>query len=831
MALKSELIDCGNGVRLERGLRCELTDGTRLASDHYYPAGEGPWPTLLMRQPYGRDIASTVVYAHPIVYARHGYHVAIQDVRGRGDSDGLFYPFRHEARDGAETIAWLRKHPASNGRIGMYGFSYQGMTQLLAAAEQPEGLQCIAPHMTAADLYNGWFYHHGALRLSSSLGWGIQMLREDVRRLGLRDASDKLEAAWANIRTQALHHPYGDHPAIADAELPRYVRDWFTHRDPGEYWTGMDISERLDNIRVPALHIAGWFDTYLEGSIAGYLALRRRAGSELARDNQYLIAGPWAHIPWGDRVGDANLGEAANLNTDAVLLEWFDHWLKDSGDFNDDPRIRYFSLGPNEWRTAKEWSAAADCPLYLHSDGNANSRKGDGTLTLAPPCQDEPRDAFVYDPEVPVMAPGGPQALSGPSDQSVIEMGNNLLVYTSEPAVRDMEIFGHPSIQLHAITSAPCADFTAKIVRVTVAGRAEFLSIGIARSGRLFRESGYAADETYLWDFTLEPVAFVLAPGERLRLEIASSAFPLYDRNPSTEASPQNASVWNWGALNPAGFAFGYTSICALFAMHGSSSMVTEIKATIPEIALHGVCKRYRNAAVALENISLTVERGEFVTLLGPSGCGKSTLLKLVSGLSPVSEGTIQVNGMTPENARELVSFIFQDATLLPWRTVEQNVGLGLELEYAARPARKERVEQMLDLVSLGHVAKRFPRQLSGGMKMRVSIARALASRPRILLMDEPFAALDEMTRDRLNEELLRLYVEKKWTVLFVTHSVTEAVFLSSRIVILAAHPGRVAHEIKVNLPWPRTAQTRESKAFEEQVTLASRLLRGVYQV
>jgi len=190
----------------------------------------------------------------------------------------------------------------------------------------------------------------------------------------------------------------------------------------------------------------------------------------------------------------------------------------------------------------------------------------------------------------------------------------------------------------------------------------------------------------------------------------------------------------------------------------------------------------------------------------------------------------VRVNGMTPENAREQVGFIFQDATLLPWRTVEQNVGLGLELEHAARPARKERVAQMLELVSLSHVAKRFPRQLSGGMKMRASIARALVSRPRILLMDEPFAALDEMTRDRLNEELLRLYGEHKWTVLFVTHSVAEAVFLSTRVVILAAHPGGVAHDAKVELPWPRTAKTRESKAFEEQVTQASRLLRGVYQ-
>jgi NitT/TauT family transport system ATP-binding protein len=249
---------------------------------------------------------------------------------------------------------------------------------------------------------------------------------------------------------------------------------------------------------------------------------------------------------------------------------------------------------------------------------------------------------------------------------------------------------------------------------------------------------------------------------------------------------------------------------------------------SVPEIALNGVTKHFKNAAVALQDISLTVERGQFVTFLGPSGCGKSTLLKLISGLSPTSAGMVQVNGMTPENAREMMSFIFQDATLLPWRTVERNVGLGLELEYAARDLRKERVAQMLELVNLAHVAQSYPRQLSGGMKMRVSIARALVSRPRILLLDEPFAALDEMTRDRLNEELLRLYAEQKWTVLFVTHSVAEAVFLSSRIVILAAHPGRIAQEIEVTLPWPRTSLTRESSAFEEMVLHTSRLLRGV---
>ena len=546
MAPGQKSIDCGNGVRLERAVECRLSDGTTLVSDHYYPAGEGPWPTLLMRQPYGRDIASTVVYAHPTWFARHGYHVAIQDVRGRGGSTGEFYPFRFEGRDGAEAIAWLRQQTACNGRVGMYGFSYQGATQLLAAAEQPEGLVCIAPHMTAADLYHGWFYHHGALRLSSALGWGIQMLREDARRKGLQEANDRLEAAWANVRGQAMRAPYAMHPAISDPALPSYVGDWFSHREPGEYWSEQDISARVDRIQVPALHIAGWFDAYLEGSIAGYCALRNDAGSEFARQHQYLIAGPWVHIPWGDRVGDASIGDAANVDTDVILLRWFNHWLKDAGDFTREPRIRHFALGPNGWRMAAEWPKEAAYPLYLRSAGKANSRKGDGRLATKAPAGDEPCDVFVYDPEVPVLAPGGPQSLSGAFDQATLELGNNLLVYTSAPVTRETVVFGHPRVVLWAATSAQCTDFTAKIARVKPDGRAEFLCIGIARSSWLFREAGYAADAIHRWEFTLEPISFVLAEGECLRLEVASSAFPLYDRNPSNDTPPQLADNWNW---------------------------------------------------------------------------------------------------------------------------------------------------------------------------------------------------------------------------------------------------------------------------------------------
>jgi NitT/TauT family transport system ATP-binding protein len=253
---------------------------------------------------------------------------------------------------------------------------------------------------------------------------------------------------------------------------------------------------------------------------------------------------------------------------------------------------------------------------------------------------------------------------------------------------------------------------------------------------------------------------------------------------------------------------------------------------TVPAIAFDSATKRYAAtkapAATILEPITTQVQRQEFVSIIGPSGCGKSTLLKMVAGLSPITSGNISIHGMTPQKARELVSFIFQDATLLPWRTVRQNVVLGLELDGMARETRNAKVDAVLALVGLSHVAGSFPRQLSGGMKMRVSIARALATRPQILLLDEPFAALDEISRDRINEDLLRLREEQNWTALFVTHSVAEAVFLSTRILILAPNPGRIAHDIPIDLPFPRTEATRRSEAFDRAIAAVSRALRGV---
>ncbi len=246
----------------------------------------------------------------------------------------------------------------------------------------------------------------------------------------------------------------------------------------------------------------------------------------------------------------------------------------------------------------------------------------------------------------------------------------------------------------------------------------------------------------------------------------------------------------------------------------------------VPQIELHAVSKQYRNGRLILDRLTLSVAKGEFVSIIGPSGCGKSTVLKLISGLSRVTSGEIHVDGMTPKDARETMSFIFQDATLLPWRTVRANVGLGLELERIPADKRNAKVDSLLELVGLSNVSKAYPRELSGGMKMRVSVARALATGPRLLLMDEPFAALDEISRDRLNEELLRLREEQKWTVVFVTHSVPEAVFLSNRIIVLAPNSGRIHADVPIDLPHPRTAELRTTASYEQKVVEISRLLR-----
>ncbi len=233
-----------------------------------------------------------------------------------------------------------------------------------------------------------------------------------------------------------------------------------------------------------------------------------------------------------------------------------------------------------------------------------------------------------------------------------------------------------------------------------------------------------------------------------------------------------------------------------------------------PIIRLRQVVKCFGEGPTVLDGIDLDVAEGEFVSFIGPSGCGKSTLLRLAAGLRPLTSGRITVEGKPPETMRSEMAFIFQEPALLPWRTVLGNIEIPLLLQCVPRQERRLVAEQMMELVGLTDVRSYYPRQLSGGMKMRVSLARSLTKSPKIIILDEPFGALDAITRDRLNEDLLAIRKEKEWTALYVTHSVSEAVYLSSRVVVLCGCPGHVHVEIPVPFPYPRPSELRESPDF-----------------
>lgn len=236
----------------------------------------------------------------------------------------------------------------------------------------------------------------------------------------------------------------------------------------------------------------------------------------------------------------------------------------------------------------------------------------------------------------------------------------------------------------------------------------------------------------------------------------------------------------------------------------------------------HDVIMRYPNGTVALQGINLTVKAGEFVTVVGPSGCGKSTLLRIASGLESASAGSAQV-------VTKRIGYVFQDATLLPWRTVQHNVELLAELSGLTRAERSARAAEAIDLVGLSGFEKNLPSELSGGMKMRTSLARSLTLEPELFLFDEPFGALDEITRERLNDELLRLFVEKQFAGLFITHSVSEAVYLSTRVIVMSGRPGSIVGNFEVPFPLPRDPDIRFTAKFAALVGEVSHALREAH--
>lgn len=500
-------------------------DGVRLDADIWRPAGGGPHPVLLMRQPYGRAIASTVTYAHPSWYARHGYVVVVQDVRGRGTSEGAFDVFAQETNDGADAIEWAARLPGTTGAVGMYGFSYQGITQWLAAASRHPALKAIAPAMAAWDIRTDMAYENGALRLAGMLFWGAQIGAGNAEHAGDAEAQHALTVA---TRALPLSDPTPAWPAVME-RFGRYSHycDWLDRPGPDAYWDQRSPRAHAATVDLPTLHVGGWFDFMLGGTLAGWRAMQDR------RSPQRLVIGPWAHMPWARSVGGVDLGPEADSTIDLLQLRWFDHWLRgvDTGLLREPP-VRLFELGGARWRDFDDWPQPAPQSWYLASDGRASVTVASGQLQRAQGESSE--DRIVHDPFRPAPSLGGHcGAPVGPADRSAVDHRTDVLTFSTAPLASELHLAGEVSLELFCDADQPSFDLSIAIADVTPQGRAITLATTHARCVR-------SAEKVAL---TVRGLCARLACGHALRLSIAAAAFPGYELNPGSGARGRDARL------------------------------------------------------------------------------------------------------------------------------------------------------------------------------------------------------------------------------------------------------------------------------------------------
>jgi putative CocE/NonD family hydrolase len=502
-------------------------DGIRLDADIYQPDARGPFPVLLMRQPYGRRIASTICYAHPAWYAARGYIVAIQDVRGRGTSAGRFRLFADDIEDGADSVAWAAGLPGSSGAVGMYGFSYQGSNQLLAAAGGSPALKALAPAMIGWDTRTDWAYENDAFCLAAGLGWATQIAAENARLAGDETAFQELFVA---SRAMPLHESTPARPAfMARNRAYTHYFDWIDQPGDGDYWRAISPSahaEQLEDSGPPMLFIGGWYDSHLPGTLAAY---RRVAAGKVPTK---LIVGPWAHFPWGQKLGTIDFGPAAITPIDDLQVRWFDRWLKaiDNGVERDDP-VTLFDMGSLEWRHFAAWPSAED-RLFLGGHGHAALDIREGCLT--PQAEADGADRIVHDPWRPVPTTGGAfGSPPGPVDRSAIDARPDVLTFTTAPLVEELTLAGSVGVTLWVESDAPSFDIACALSRITLSGQALPLTEGYRYLAK--PPTGGAVD------IPMRATCVTLAPGERLRLSVAGASFPAYPVNPGTGQDPTRA--------------------------------------------------------------------------------------------------------------------------------------------------------------------------------------------------------------------------------------------------------------------------------------------------
>jgi len=515
-----------HSVAKETGVRAAMRDGVELVADVYRPEADGTFPVLLTRTPYNRDGGEE--QAREV--ASHGYLVVVQDTRGRYDSEGEFYPFRHESDDGYDTVEWAAKLPGSNGRVGMYGGSYVGATQMLASIARPPSLESIFPYVTAAEYYDGWTYQSGALMQWFASSWTTGLIQDTLRRKAAEAARPK-DWAW---RLPVEDYTLIDTPS--PDELAPYYDDWVEHETDDAYWKRWKISDHYPQMTVKALHAGGWHDIFLKGSIKNYVGTRAQAKDRKVRQGQRLLVGPWAHARTSEegKIGDVTFGEHAVLDMADTIRRFADWALKDvQNEYADDTPVRIFVLGENVWRDEKEFPLARQVTTeyYLSADGALGTDK-----------PDEGRRGYAYDPADPTPTIGGRLCCGaaiapGPFDQSPNSQRDDVLVFSTPPLEEGVEVTGEISLRLFAESSAVDTDFTAVLIDVSPDGYERFLTDGIVRAR--YRNSTEEAEliepgKAYEYEIDLWTTSNYFKPGHRIRLQVSSSNFPRFNRNLNT---------------------------------------------------------------------------------------------------------------------------------------------------------------------------------------------------------------------------------------------------------------------------------------------------------
>ena len=530
-------------IVVERGVKMTTRDGVTLRADVYRPAGEGTFPVLLQRTPYDKNNAAD--FGH--MAAAHGFMVVVQDVRGRYTSEGEWYTFKHEMNDGYDTVEWAAALPHSNGKVGMFGGSYVGATQMLAAISHPPHLAGICPVVTASNYHENWNYQGGAFEQWFNESWTSGLAQDTVNR-ELRKASNAVVGSTVlPLRQFPLFNLQTGPTTFNSGAMTPYFLDWLAHPLYDSYWKQWAIDENYANIQVPALTVAAWYDIFQGGSLSNYVGLKAHAGNEAARAGQKLLVTIGGHAGGGRNIGTVDFGlAAAEFDENAITLAWYEYLLQGKqNEFANAKPVKIFVMGENKWRSEESWplERAKQKNYFLHSAGKANTAQGDGALAASAGASDV-ADSFVYDPANPVPTVGGPLCCdpvhlpAGPRDQSEVEKRPDVLVYSTTPMEQDTEVTGPVSLDLFAASSATDTDFTAKLLDVWPNGYAQNLTEGILRAP--FRESTSGEPKPlepgkiYEYKIDLWSTSNVFLKGHRIRLEVSSSNFPRFDRNLNT---------------------------------------------------------------------------------------------------------------------------------------------------------------------------------------------------------------------------------------------------------------------------------------------------------